>query len=56
MLFEDNLLCFGQAVVLDIESLLRGSSKKCASYGTGKPLSERSDFVISAVEVWKFIQ
>lgn len=54
VLFDDHLLCFGEALILQTDALLRGTSKACKSYGLTEPLSKRADFVIKDFEVWKF--
>ena len=54
ILFENDLLCFGESLILETHNLMRGSSKKCAIYGMERGLSREIDFLVRDVEIWKF--
>ncbi|CAD7972022.1 unnamed protein product [Amoebophrya sp. A120] len=54
VLFEESLLCFGEALILQIDHLLRGASKPCAAYGLSEALTATQDFVIQDLELWRF--
>ncbi|CAD7952360.1 unnamed protein product [Amoebophrya sp. A25] len=54
MICNDTLLCFGEALIIEVKDLLRGTSKPCAAYGTTEPLSSDTDFLIRDLELWKF--
>ena len=54
VIFDDQYLCFGDSLIIHTKELLRGTSKRCLSYGMEKPLSRKTDFVIRDFEVWKF--
>eukprot|EP00392_Amoebophrya_sp_AT5.2_P015717 g15933.t1 len=56
VMFDEQYLCFGEALIIDVRSLLRGTSKRCACYGfLDQGLCTETDFVVKDFEIWKFV-